>query len=53
MKKFLLITALSALFSGCALVDSVLSDEGDEEGVDNMPWNTPAGWESEVIGLPY
>lgn len=53
MKKFLLLLAFATVFTGCSIVDNLLSDEGDEEGVDNMPWNTPAGWEDEVIGLPY
>ncbi len=52
MKRLFLALAFSVLVSGCATMDNILSDES-EDGVDSMPWNTPAGWEDEVIGLPY
>lgn len=45
----LLLAATTALLStGCRTVA-----EDDENAVDQLPWNTPASWEGQVIGVPY
>jgi hypothetical protein len=47
--------ALAALFamlflglSGCASLPAE-----DKSASDQLPWNSPAGWESTTIGVPY
>jgi len=32
---------------GCRTVDS------ETENIDTKPWNTPAGWEGQLMGVPY
>lgn len=48
--RSLLILALVSLISGCAVIDE--SRVHDTES-DTIPWNTRAGWEDNVIGVPY
>jgi hypothetical protein len=45
-----LLALLAALLlsSGCA---SIIREEDDANG-NEMPWNTPAPWEGQGIGLP-
>ncbi|MBT3380069.1 MAG: hypothetical protein HN742_22600 [Lentisphaerae bacterium] len=43
----LLATVTAVLSCGCRTVPE------DENAVDQLPWNTPAGWEGQVIGVPY
>lgn len=40
---------LLLLVCGCR---SILREE-EGEGGDGLPWNSPAGWENQVIGVPY
>lgn len=48
MKRVLLILAVTGLAllgaAGCSTTDA-----NDDE----LPWNTPAGWEGQTIGVPY
>lgn len=45
----LLLAATTALLgAGCRTVA-----EDDSNAADQLPWNTPASWEGQVIGVPY
>jgi len=52
MKRIAVLLALAGLIalsaSGCRLLT-----EADENAVDQLPWNTPATWEGQIIGVPY
>lgn len=53
MKKILLLLFVLVMFSGCSTVDGWLASD-DEDGQDDMPWNTPASWEGNTgPGLRY
>lgn len=41
------------LVIGCALLVSCRTVENDTEGLETQPWNTPAGWEGQIMGVPY
>lgn len=45
----LLLLAGLLLAVGCA---SILREE-ESPGSGQLPWNTPAGWEGQGVGLPY
>lgn len=50
LKRLMFAAAALALFTlstGCATV--VNKDRMNQDGGENIPWNTPAGWESEPI----
>jgi uncharacterized protein YceK len=51
LRPLRLIALLAALLlaSGCA---SIFREEAPSDG-NQLPWNTPAGWEGQGIGLPY
>jgi hypothetical protein len=47
--RLLALVGALLLAAGCA---SLVRDEGPSDG-DQLPWNTPAGWEGQGVGLPY
>jgi uncharacterized protein YceK len=51
LRVFRVIVALVTLLlaAGCA---SIFRDEGPSDG-NQLPWNTPASWEGQGIGMPY
>jgi hypothetical protein len=42
-----LVLAISLALAGCA------STPTDPDGVGELPWNTPASWEGQFLGVPY
>lgn len=42
-----LLFVLLCTFTGCRALLS------EPEHDDQLPWNTPAGWEDTIIGVPY
>jgi hypothetical protein len=51
MRRLLILSLallIGILAGGCA---TLCSDEDD--GVDEKPWNAPAGWEGQTLGVPY
>ena len=49
-RRLALLVLLAAFASGCQVIDQ--SRVQDSE-VDSIPWNTRAGWEDSLIGVPY
>ena len=51
LRVFRLVALVAALLSvaGCA---SIFREEPPADG-NQLPWNTPANWEGQGIGLPY
>lgn len=45
----LILLVILLLGSGCA---SIFREQESSRG-DQLPWNTPANWEGQGIGLPY
>ena len=37
------------LLTGC----HSLTAPGENQNLDQLPWNTPASWENSIIGVPY
>jgi len=52
MRKSLLVVLISGLLvltgAGCRFLDTPADSD-----VGELPWNTPAGWEGQILGLPY
>ena len=52
MKNFLYALCIAAailLATGCRS----FWQPGGEGATEQLPWNTPASWEGEIIGVPY
>jgi hypothetical protein len=49
LASVLALAAVLFLTTGC----NALLAPPDENQVDHMPWNTPAGWEGKSLGIPY
>jgi len=47
--RSLILLAILLLGAGCA---SILREQEPTRG-DQLPWNTPANWEGQGLGLPY
>jgi hypothetical protein len=48
--RCLLLLALSLCFAGCR---ALIGPEGEQAAEDAKPWNQPAAWEGQVLGVPY
>lgn len=44
------VAAAMVLVAGC---ESAPQSSAPGAPVEQLPWNTPAGWENSVIGVPY
>ncbi len=49
----LLCSALIALVLTCSGCLSTPPGDGGKDSQTPLPWNSPAAWEGQVIGLPY
>ena len=49
-KRNLLLAFLTLLLLACTGCRALLEEP---EHDDQLPWNTPAGWEDTIIGVPY
>jgi uncharacterized protein YceK len=47
--RMIAIATALLLSAGCA---SIFREEGPSDG-SQLPWNTPASWEGQGIGMPY
>ena len=48
VRIFVLTVVILLAASGCRMVS-----EGDGDGVEELPWNMPASWEGQILGIPY
>jgi hypothetical protein len=49
----LLMVAVAAVLMLAAGCESTPPSSAPGAPVEQLPWNTPAGWENSVIGVPY
>lgn len=52
MKRALRLIALIAALLAAAGCASIFREEEPTDG-NQLPWNTPANWEGQGVGLPY
>ena len=48
--RCLALLALCLSFGGCR---ALIGPEGEQAAEDSKPWNQPAAWEGQVLGVPY
>jgi len=53
MKKRLAVAALLVITALMGGAGCRTGDDPAGAGMDPLPWNTPAGWEGRILGVPY